>query len=165
MSNHHPLVEAYRRMLERLNELNAKEQEVFQRLQNSLDHVVDQAVELDEITREEANIVAGYLKRDLQDAGQHLAETGQELNAWLRFDTQLLEQQMLDWFAQAADNTRMYWLEWEKSQKYYTGEVTGPGTLQCEQCGAQLQFHAPAMIANCPDCDGEVFSRANDENE
>jgi hypothetical protein len=30
-----------------------------------------------ELTREEAEKVAGYLERDLQDAGKHLAETGQ----------------------------------------------------------------------------------------
>ena len=167
MNTSHPLVEGYRHMLERIQQhweaLSEKEQQALFRLQNSLDHVVEQAVELDELTREEAQIVAGYVKRDLQDAGQHLAESGQELNAWLRFDTQLLEQRMLEWFARAADNTKLELLKWEeeldRATHYYSGEVTGPGSLQCEQCGHTVQFHEPALIPACAQCGGERYTR------
>ncbi|MEZ5592354.1 MAG: zinc ribbon-containing protein [Gammaproteobacteria bacterium] len=170
MNSSHPLVEGYRRMLERLQQqlesLGAKEQQAMFQLQHSLDHVVEQAVELDELTREEANIVAGYIKRDLQDAGQHLAESGQELSAWLRFDAQLLEERMLEWFGQAADKTRLELLQWEneldRATHYYSGEVTGPGTLQCEQCSHTVQFHAPGVIPACPQCGGERYTRMNE---
>ena len=167
MNTPNPLVEGYQRMLERIQqqweELSAKEQQAMFQLQHSLDHVIEQAVELDELTREEAHIVAGYLKRDLQDAGQHLAETGQELGAWLRFDTELLEERLLNWFSIAADHTKLELLKWEdeldRATHYYSNEVTGPGSLQCEQCGHVVEFHAPAAIPVCSQCGGERYVR------
>ena len=46
-------------------------------LENFIHKARDTAVELEELTHDEAEKVAYYLKRDLQDAGKHLAETGQ----------------------------------------------------------------------------------------
>jgi len=172
MNTSHLLVEGYRRMLERIQQhvesLSEKEQQALFRLQHSLDHVIDEAVELDEMTREEATLLATYVKRDLQDAGQHLAETGQELSAWLRFDAELLEQRLLEWFGRAADNTKLELLQWEDSLErathYYSGEVTGPGSLHCAQCGHAMPFHEPTLIPACPNCGAERFTRLNEAN-
>ena len=172
MNTSHLFVEGYRRMLERIQQyvesLSEKEQQALFRLQHSLDHVIDEAVELDEMTREEATLLATYVKRDLQDAGQHLAETGQELSAWLRFDAELLEQRLLEWFGRAADNTKLELLQWEdtldRATHYYRGEVTGPGSLHCAQCGHAMQFHEPALIPACPNCGAERYTRLSEVN-
>ena len=60
------------------------EEETLPVLQRFIDNARDTAVELEELTKEEAEKVAYYLQRDLQDAGKHLAETGHELGDWLR---------------------------------------------------------------------------------
>jgi len=52
----------------------------------------DLAVDLEELTRDEAEKIAMYLHRDIEDAGKHLAETGQELGDWLRFDIHQVEE-------------------------------------------------------------------------
>ncbi|MEE4378097.1 MAG: zinc ribbon-containing protein [Candidatus Competibacteraceae bacterium] len=174
-SSHHDnkLIQAYDRMVERvktvLEEFEHVEKETLPNLQRSIEHAAGKAVELGELTREEAHIVSDYLKRDLQDAGHYLAETGHDLNTWLRFDLELIEERLFEFFASAADKTRLELLNFseivERASHYSSGEITGPGTLQCDQCGEQLAFHATAVIPKCPQCGATVFSRVLDSNE
>ncbi|MEZ5582730.1 MAG: zinc ribbon-containing protein [Candidatus Competibacteraceae bacterium] len=167
------LVSAYDRMVERvktlLDELEQAEKEALPNLHRSIEHAAEKAVELGELTREEAHQVGAYLKRDLQDAGHYLAETGHDLNTWLRFDLELIEERLLEFFASAADKTRLELLSFsetiERASHYTSGEITGPGTLQCDQCGKPLAFHATAVIPNCPACGATVFTRVMDADE
>lgn len=162
------LTHAYRRMVERVknrfDEMRQAEQEVLPELQHSVEHAAEKAVELGELTREEAQLIGGYLRRDLEDAGHYLAETGHDFSTWLRFDLTLAEERLLEWFRGAADQTRLQLLALEATASepsdYRSGEITGPGTLQCDQCGEQLAFHGVAPIPACPRCGATHFSRA-----
>ncbi|MFO1421957.1 MAG: hypothetical protein U1F59_13665, partial [Candidatus Competibacteraceae bacterium] len=49
-------------------------------------------------------------------------------------------------------------------ERYRGGEITGPGTLQCEECGERVTFQAPAAIPPCPACGGTVFLRVAGES-
>lgn len=173
------LVEAYDRMMERvkhrLEELEQAEKAAFPRLHASIEHAAEKAVELGELTREEARLIGGYLKRDLEDAGQYLTATGRDLRAWLRFDLELLEDRLLDFFQRGVDQSRLDLREFAataedaeegeevKVVEYRGGEITGPGTLQCANCGEQAVFHAPAVIGPCPACGGVAFARVGEE--
>ena len=125
----------------------------------------DTAVELEELTHDEAEKVAYYLKRDLQDAGKHLAETGHEIGDWLRFDIDRIEDRLLSVLSLVADRTRLEMLKFEhdieEGPAWNTGEITGPGTLVCESCGTTLRFHATGHIPPCPKCKHTVFHRKN----
>ena len=128
-------VDAYRRMMERvksrLEELEQAEKAAFPQLSASIEHAAQKAVELDELTREEARLIGGYLKRDLEDAGQYLAATGHDLGAWLRFDLELLEDRLLDFFRRGVDRSRLDLLAFEappagaEPVRYRSGEITG----------------------------------------
>jgi len=61
------LARAYGRMMERVK-LLLEELDVSA----SIEHAAEKAVELDELTREEARLIGGYLKRDIEDASQYL---------------------------------------------------------------------------------------------
>ena len=164
------LTQAYDRMMERvktrLESLEEIEREVLPNLQHSIEQAAEKAVNLGELTREEAQMIGGYLKRDLEDAGHHLATTGHDLGAWLRFDLELIEDRLLELFQAAADKTRVEMLSFEEAVEraahYYKGEITGPGTLQCDNCGKQLPFHATAHIPSCPECGSNRFSRVSE---
>jgi hypothetical protein len=168
-----PLTRAYHRMMERvklrLEQLEQAEREALPQLRASIEHAAEKAVELGELTREEARLIGGYLKRDLEDAGQYLTTTGRDLRAWLRFDVELLEDRMLDFFQRGVDQSRLEFLAFEvvatdaEPVEYHDGEITGPGTLQCGTCGEPTVFHAPAAIAPCPACGGTVFVRVGEE--
>ncbi len=162
------LVQAYNRMIERvkihLEELEQAEKAAFPRLNASIEHAAEKAVELGELTREEARLIGDYLKRDLEDAGQYLATTGRDLRAWLRFDLELLEDRLSDFFQRGVDQSRLDMLALEapadvEPERYRSGEITGPGTLQCEECGEPAVFHAPGLIEPCPACGGRNFVR------
>ncbi|MCP5419777.1 MAG: zinc ribbon-containing protein [Gammaproteobacteria bacterium] len=165
------LVHAYERMMERVKTLlenfEQAEQETLPRLQQSIEHAAEKAVELGELTRDEARQVGYYLKRDLQDAGHHLADSGHDLSAWLRFDLELIEDRMLDFLSSAADQTRLEMLTFaesvERATHYYQGEITGPGTLQCDQCAERLAFYKTSLIPACPRCGATTFSRVADD--
>ena len=120
-------------------------------------------MELGELTREEAERVAGYLERDLRDAAGFIAETGQQLRDWLRVDLERMGQGALDLFAQVADQTSLQLRNLaeraRRAEVYHTGEVAGPGTLVCVQCGKELHFDRPGRIPPCPRCHGTEFRR------
>lgn len=158
------MVEAYERLLKRTHEaLESAEKESVPKLREMLDRARDNMVELGELTREEAQKVSEYLRRDLEDAGAYITETGQDLRDWWRFDLELIEQRMLDMFAQAADQTSLGLARWAESARqmtlYQAGEVTGPGTLICDNCGAETHFVKAGRIPPCADCGNLRFKR------
>jgi len=132
-------------------------------LSQALEHARERAVDLGELTRDEARMLAEFLWRDLEDAGGFLARTGQSLRDWLYFDMSLLEREFLERFFSVADRTRLEWLEFERRSKepptYRTGEMTTAGTLECLACGAQMRFKRPGHIPPCPKCGATEFQR------
>lgn len=134
-------------------------------LQRFIHKARDTAIELEELSRDEAEKTAYYLQRDLQDAGRHLAESGQELGDWLRFDVDQLEDRLLSVLSLVADRTRLEMLQFEHDIEtglaWNSGEVTGPGTLVCAGCGESVRFHATGHIPVCPQCGKTVFYRKN----
>ena len=158
------LVQAYNRMMERIHHaLEGAGSKALPSIRHSVDKARKTAEELEELTQEEAEKVSYYLKRDVQDAGRHLAETSHELGDWLRFDIDRIEDRLLEIFSLVADPTKIEWLELqeelEKDPPYHSGEVTGPGTLYCSSCNEPLHFHHTARIPACPKCDNETFRR------
>lgn len=158
------LVEAYEKMLERVNDgMDTATHRTAPALRHALERARESAVELGELTREEAERIAGYLERDVRDAAHYLADTGEELRTWFRFDLRLLEERLFDLFAQVADQTSLQLREWAEAARraavYRTGEVTGQGSLACVACGHELHFSRPGHIPPCPACQGTEFRR------
>jgi hypothetical protein len=157
--------EAYERMLERaMEDYHQAGEKTGPTLHRFIDAAKERAVELEELSREEAEKIAGYLKRDLIDAAEYSTETGEELREWLGFEARLIENQMLSLFMSAADKTTVELLELKENARrastYYAGEATGPGTLICDACGAPQRFHKARRISPCPNCHGTEFHRA-----
>ena len=158
------LVTAYNQMMARIKTaLEDTEQQAGPVLHKALDKAKAIAVELGELTREEAENVASYIQRDIHDAAEHLLETGQELGQWLRFDIHLIEQRLFEMFASVADQTRIELTSLAERAKaahhYHTGEITGPGTLACLSCQQIIHFHATGHIPPCPKCHATIFCR------
>jgi hypothetical protein len=151
-------------MLERVHDgLEDLEQHTLPALRRSIEKAQETAVELGELTRDEAEDIGAWLYRDLVAAGSHFKASGSDFGAWLRFDTALVEQRLWDLFSRAADRTSLALLDFreqlERAAHYGTGQVTGPGTLACENCGKQLHFHAIGHIPPCPKCHHTRFER------
>lgn len=155
---------AYNDMMVRVKTaIEEAEEHTLPALKRHIHNARDKAVELEELSKEEAEKVSMYLQRDLQDAGKYLSETGHELGDWLRFDIDQIEHRLLEALLKVADHTRLEMMQFEndivEGPAWNAGEITGPGTLVCDSCGATIKFHATGHIPECPNCSHTVYHR------
>ncbi len=136
------------------------------KLQEIIEEAKNKAIRLDELTEEDALKLSEWLKRDLEDAARYLAETGTEIKDWLGYETELLENELFYMFLDIADKTTVELQQFKENAKhpeYHTGEIAGPGTLSCNECGEKLHFYKAGKIPPCPQCRGTVFHRSTSE--
>ncbi len=155
---------AYETMYERVaGKLHKAKEQTGPQLHKYIDEARDKAVELDELTEEDAGKLGVWLKRDLDDAISHLSETNDKLQDWLGFETTLIESAFIHLLLETADPTTVELLRMKENARqpseYHTGEVTGPGTLICEECGEKIHFHKAGKIPPCPRCHKTLFHR------
>ncbi len=157
------LVDAYDEMLKRTRDGIEQAQEATPKLRHMLEQVRDNMVELGELSREEAAKIADYVERDVEDAAHWLVDTGEDLRDWWRFDLALIEQRMLDAFTSVADQTSLQLRQWaeraHQASLYQAGQITGPGTLVCDKCGAETHFTRSGRIPACAECGNLTFRR------
>ncbi len=149
---------------------------IVKHLHEALDHTSHSLPEALEIAKQKTAESTGASQKDLDKTGdavmrdiEHAAQHEQpvqdedSLTEWLKFDIELLENFAFDTFMELADKTRVQLaqLEYEAKQHhpYQSGDVTGPGTLSCNQCGKMIAFKHPSIIPECPNCGGKTFSR------
>ncbi len=159
-------IEAYHRMLEHTQDaIKNTLEETTPQLKKLIDSAVDHTIELGELTKEEAKKIGGYLHRDLDDASEYMQTTKKELADWFRFDIELVEDRIKDWFSTVTDSTRTTLDKLAQNAEmaeWHTGEITGPGTLRCDECQQDLHFHKVGHIPPCPHCKGTKFHRVHE---
>lgn len=161
------LVKGYERMIEHVREfLDDVEKTAAPTVKDAIESAKRFSIDLGHLTREEADRIGEFIRRDLHDAADYLADSGKEFRDWLNLDLQLIERQVLDVFASVADKTR---LELEglaqrarTASQYHTGEVIAPGTLECVACNQVIHMHQTAQIPPCPKCHATTFRRVSD---
>ena len=135
-------------------------------LHQIIEEARDRAVELDELSEVDANKLTQWLKRDLDDALRYLSASGHEIKDWLGFESSLLENELFNMFLETADKTTVELQQFKNNAthpEYHTGEITGPGTLTCNECGEKLHFYRAGKIPPCPKCHSTVFHRSISE--
>jgi hypothetical protein len=155
--------EAYELLLEKaIEKAKHAEEKTGPALHSIIDSLREEISAAGELSEEQVEKVANYLKRDLRDAAEYIEETGEGLKEWLGFEQALLGAKFWDMFAQAADQTTVELLmlkDKAEHSAYRTGEITGPGTLLCDNCGETLHFKKPGHIPPCPKCNETSFHR------
>lgn len=151
--------EAYELLLEKTLQ---KARQSGAAVHHMIDEIRGDIVALTQLSEDEAVKLEGYVKRDLTDAAVYLDKTGKELKDWLGFDVELIKNEFWERFSEAADQTttELYQLKQQAANaEYHAGELTGLGTLVCDQCSEKLHFHKPGHIPPCPKCSGTHFHR------
>jgi hypothetical protein len=161
------LSRAYDVMLERAIEaFDAATQKTESFLEHAVETASRKALELGELTYEEAHNVKDYLVRDVHDAARYLAEHERELADWLRLDLLLVETRVSQSFANAVERARSDLKHLSKTTgklfEWHTGEITAIGALSCKGCGKSIHFHRTGRIPPCSRCRGTVFTRVKD---
>lgn len=160
----HREVHGYERMLGQVREaISHWRDDAGPRLHYALTSARDHLVEIGELSRDEAERIAGWLRRDIEEAADYTARSESDLADWLQMDRQLIESWLWDQFSAVADQTRLELKPIETTPgepaPYHTGEIAGPGTLICRDCGETLRFERAGHIPPCPQCRGSLFTR------
>ncbi|RMF19435.1 MAG: metalloendopeptidase [Gammaproteobacteria bacterium] len=158
-------LKAYRSVLARLETRLA---DIEVRTWETVQAEIEEAVELEQaasdLTREEWDVIKGYLKRDLKAVFDYLKDAGKGFKEWLATDAAYLKEEILEWVEKAADPAKV---EWERlnlqlhhdDSTYVTGELTLPGILKCTECGKLVVLPVADRIQPCHRCHCEVFQR------
>jgi hypothetical protein len=132
-------------------------------LHDLIDEAKEKAKDIEEVTEEDAEKLTAWLKRDLDEVTSYLSETEQSLKEWLGFETALVKNEMIRLLLETADKTTVQLLRMKDNARkpylYHTGEIAGPGTLICDDCGEKLHFHKAGHIPPCPKCHKTDFHR------
>jgi len=155
--------EAYEKLLKlSMKEFKLLKAKTGPALHKLIDKSSETLSELEEVSKEEAEKISGYLKRDLKEAAAYMAETGEDFQKWLAIDTNIIENYLYEQFKQAADQTTVELAQLKaaaENAQYHTGEIIGPGVLVCDVCGENLHFHKAGHIPPCAKCQGTYFHR------
>jgi hypothetical protein len=123
----------------------------------------DKIINLEEIAEEDAEKLAAWLKRDLDEVMNYVSESEYSLKDWLGFETSLIKNAMIHTLLETTDKATLALLRMKKNTHkpydYHTGEVAGFGTLICDECGEKLHFHKAGKIPPCPRCHETSFHR------
>ena len=161
------LSQAYDRILElSKNALDEAKEESGPLVEKIVHQAKEKALEVAEITREQAENVAHYVMRDLHDAAKFVEKQQRELSDWLRVDEMQIENSVLDRFSDMVDRAKLELNHLArtaaKMSEWHTGEITSIGTLKCKNCGQTLHFLRTGHIPPCAKCQGTVFERGHD---
>ncbi|OEY65225.1 zinc ribbon-containing protein [Marinobacter sp. X15-166B] len=159
-------LKVYDRMLERVqSRLANAEKTTLEGVRAEIANAVEMENELEEMTREEVDLLAAYLRRDLENLMHFVDETGDSLTEWLQLDLSLLEQQLTDALFSIADKTRLDTLELnqkldnEDVSRYIAGEVATAGMFRCLNCHHMTCLTATSHIEVCEACGSHYFER------
>lgn len=157
------MLEAFNHMVD---EIHAAMEKAEETLSPTIDEMVHNAEQMSKklyaLTQDEAKSVSEHVKREIANAREYLQTDGKELNQWLKFDIQLVEDKFADFLAQAADKS---WLDFrafkdhQQNTLYKTGEICTAGTLRCLDCGQEMTFKKNSRIPPCPKCHKTNFER------
>ncbi len=132
-------------------------------LKHALEVAREKAVELGELTQEEAEKIHGFVTRDLHSAGEHLAEKERAITDWLHLGVLVVEKALLNRFTALSQAAKLELVHLKKAKQrldeWHTGEITTIGTLCCTNCGKQIHFEHVGRIPPCPECHATVFKR------
>lgn len=140
--------------------------EVFQEGRKSLDEALKKAGEEltsgGEYTREQAEKVGEFLRRDLGEVGKKArhardsvidAVEPHRVAAGVQSGLSKLLRSAADVLTEMAGKS-------EQVLEFKTGEVTSPGTLACKECGKEMHFKSTVKIPPCPNCHKTHFRKS-----
>lgn len=143
--------------------LSHAKQEAMPKLKEYLAKAKGKSVDLGELSEDEANKVASYLQRDMQDAAKYMSGAKKLFKDSINFDFKTIEKRVLTLFSSVADRTTVELQSFrekiKRNERYKAGEITGIGSLKCSGCGQVVHFHKISHIPPCPKCHKSDYVR------
>ena len=158
-------ISVYHRILDRARKtVEDAEEQSLEGLKYEIEKATEFEADVEELARNEVDLIAAYVKRDLGHIYHFMAETGQGIADWLHFDVQLLEDRTWQWLSTVAVKTTVELASLQQqfeieSALYSVNEVAGPGLLICQQCGHRHYIHHTDVVKACTECGFDQFRR------
>lgn len=113
-------------------------------------------------TREKAEKIGAYLRRDLAEFGKRAQLASDTVvNAVEPHRVVSGVQSGLAKLFKATAEVLTEWAERsEHNLEFKTGEVTCPGTLTCKSCGKEMHFKSTVKIPPCSECHKTFFRKS-----
>ncbi|WP_321371154.1 hypothetical protein [uncultured Desulfuromusa sp.] len=152
-------VTIYKRIVSRTEELleNGRKN-----LDDALKKAGDELSSAGTFTRDQAEKISAYVKRDLQHAFES-AGKGKD-NIKEAVDPKRIAVGAQSFFSKILLNTAETLNEWakksEQNLEYKTGEVTSPGALTCKACGEEIHMKKTGRIPPCPKCHSTLYRKS-----
>lgn len=150
--------------------LAAKAKEIFEDSKEKTVETFDKAVKTarerleaaGELGKEEAEQLAGYLRRDIKAAMSQTEGLGDRLKESL--DPGRLGSAFLGLTSTVLTTTGGAFSAWaqkaDEALVFRTGEITGPGTLTCKNCGNEMHIKGTKRIPPCGKCHKTDFRKS-----
>ena len=152
----------YDRYVSRFQEaLEASRAKGREALDSSMAIAHENLVAMGEISAEQGQLFAEYLKRDLAQTSKDMEHLGEEAR-------EHLHPSRLGAGALAATAAAFRLVgrgllslsdKADEALVYNAGEITSAGTLTCLKCGAQTLLKKTCVIEACPACAGTIFKK------
>ena len=158
------LIDAYNQMMASIRSAFESSDDDEMSLSKAMSMARDEITHITDVTQDEAEEISNFIKRDINDAAEYMMESSAEFSDWLMLDIEVIERKLIDLFLSVADKTRIeleqFGVQDRELSLYYSGEITGPGTLQCNACGHRVAFITTSQIQDCTECGHNTFKRA-----
>ena len=158
------LIDAYNQMMASIRSSFETSDDDEMSLSKAMSMARDEITHITDVTQDEAEEISNFIKRDINDAAEYMMESSSEFSDWLMLDIEVIERKLIDLFLSVADKTRIeleqFGVQNRELSLYYSGEITGPGTLQCNACGHRVSFTTTSQIQDCTECGHNTFKRA-----
>jgi len=158
------LIDAYNQMMASIRSSFETSDDDEMSLSKALSMARDEITHITDVTQDEAEEISNFIKRDINDAAEYMMESSSEFSDWLMLDIEVIERKLIDLFLSVADKTRIeleqFGVQNRELSLYYSGEITGPGTLLCNACGHKVSFTTTSQIQDCTECGHNTFRRA-----
>ena len=156
------IVDSYEKMAERAHQLFTESSEkTLANLEVAIEKAREGLVKAGEVSQSESQRLKEYLRRDLEQGAKYFDTFKEQASEKLqpgRVRAGLLD--LTATLAHSASHLFDRLGEWaDSTASFHTGQVTGPGTLMCRQCGKEMNFKKSGNIPPCPSCKKTEFRR------
>lgn len=172
--------ELAKRTREFFSEMSEQTSETFDQ---ALDRAKKEITELESLTKQQADKIASSLRRDIEQVSQDLGRLGEKAKDYVRRDWKETRADVEKIGKELAARLNPERLGGEfrrlaaglledagealsklskraaEGHAYRTGEIAGPGVLNCTSCDEELRFEQTAHVPLCPKCQGTEFRR------
>lgn len=154
----HGDVDFYQKLADRTAEILA---EGKKSLDGALKKASDELSAGEEYSREQAEKIGAYLRRDLSEVGKKAEQARDAVLQAVEPHRVVagVQSGLAKLLSTAADVLSELAEKSEHVLEFKTGEVTSPGTLICKDCGKEMHFKATVRIPPCPQCHKTVFRK------